>query len=108
YPQRRHRFASPGRYTVTVHLHPTTGGRATSLREPVQVWAPDAFDRELQARWSTLKDALRRRDLTAALECFTTSSRTRYEAAFRALFVDRATNVDDVVTSITLVSYGRA
>jgi hypothetical protein len=36
---------------VTVHLNPTTGGRITSLREPVQVFAPDAFERELQARW---------------------------------------------------------
>jgi len=108
YPQRHHRFTSPGRYTVTVHLHPTTGGRTTSLREPVHVWAPDAFERELQARWSTLKDALRRRDLTAALECFTVSSRAQYEAAFRVLFIDRATNVDDVMTSIRLVRYGRA
>jgi len=36
---------------AAVHLNPTTGGRITSLREPVQVFAPDAFERELQARW---------------------------------------------------------
>ena len=108
YPRRRHHFASPGRYIVTVHLHPATGGRTTSLQEPVQVFAPDAFERELQARWSTLRAALRRRDLTAALDCFTVSSRARYEAAFRALFIDRATNVDDVLTPITLVRHERA
>lgn len=28
--------------------------------------------------------------------------------SFRALFIDRATNVDDVLMSITLVRYGRA
>jgi hypothetical protein len=107
YPQQRHRFARPGDYTVTVYLRHATGGRSTTLQETVRVVAPDVLERELQARWSTLKDALRRRDLPAALECFTVGGRDRFESAFRVLFIDRATNVDDVLTSIRLVRHGR-
>jgi hypothetical protein len=108
YPRRRHRLVAPGRHAVTVHLHRRGGGPPTTLQEIVHVFAPDAFERELQARWSTLKSALRRRDLPAALECLTVNSRDRYGTAFRVLFVDRTTNVDDVFTSIALVRHGRA
>jgi hypothetical protein len=107
YPQHRHRFARPGDYTVTVHLRHATGGRSTTLQETVRVVAPDVLERELQARWSTLKDALRRRDLPAALECFTVGRRDQYASAFRLLFIDRTTNVDDVLTSIRLERHGR-
>jgi hypothetical protein len=108
YPRRQHRFTRPGRYTVTVHVR-SAAGAVTTLREPVDVFAPDAFDRELQARWSTLKAALRRRDVPAAMECIVGRSRPQYEEVFRELFVKTtSTDVDRVLTSIRPVTTRRA
>jgi len=107
YPRRQYRFASPGRYTVTVHLHDARGG-VTRLTRTVEVFAPDAFDRELQSRWSTLTAALRRRDVPGALNCIVSASRDDYEAVFRRLFATGTTNVDGVLTTIRFVESRRA
>jgi hypothetical protein len=108
YPRQQHRFTTPGRYTVTVHLHAGDAHRPVVLREPVEVFSPAALEAELQGRWRTLKDALRRRDVPAALDCLTFITRERYERIFRELFVVHTTDVEDVLTSIRLVRHGRA
>jgi hypothetical protein len=96
YPRRQYRFASPGRYTVTVHLHDARGG-VTRPTRTVEVFAPDAFDR-----------ALRRRDVPGALNCIVSASRDEYEAVFRRLFATGTTNVDGVLTTIRFVESRRA
>jgi hypothetical protein len=102
YPQPSHTFRRPGRYTTTVHVAGTAGTVPIVLRQPVEVFAPDVFDRELKDRWNTMREALRRRDIPGALDCIVSTERENYERVFRELFAVRTTGVDGVLPSITL------
>jgi hypothetical protein len=69
-------YRQPGHFaaTLTVRLG---DGTVTTYQRPVTVLSPEAFDAELQARWTELKAALGRRDLEAALECVSHARRNR-------------------------------
>ena len=69
------------------------GGSVTTYPSPVTVVTPAAFEAELQGRWGTFREAVRRGDLQAALECVHSARRARVEPAVRALLrgdVERA------------------
>jgi hypothetical protein len=55
-----------------------------------------ALDAKLKEIWKDMRDALRRRDTGAALECFHTRSRQRYEEVFR-LIPDLDKKVDEIL-----------
>jgi hypothetical protein len=76
--------AQPGRYDFTVWIH-EPGGRVRRLASPVEVVSQADFDRELSARWNDLRDALRRGDATAALQCVHSDAQRRYQSAFTTL-----------------------
>jgi len=81
---RTHTYAQPGRYDFTVWIH-EPGGRVRRLAAPVDVVSQADFDRELSARWNDLRDALRRGDATAALQCVHSGAQRRYQSAFTTL-----------------------
>lgn len=81
---RTHTYAQPGRYDFTVWVH-EPGGRVRRLTSPVEVVSQADFDREVGGRWNDLRDALRRGDTSAALQCVHSGARRRYDSAFRTL-----------------------
>ncbi len=85
-------FARPGQYRTVLRVR-DRGGRVTTYPSPVTVVTPAAFEAELQGRWGTFREAVRRGDLQAALECVHSARRARVEPAVRALLrgdVERA------------------
>lgn len=71
-------YTRPGQYPATIRVRDREG-RVTSYPSPVTVVTPAAFEAELQGRWSTFRDAVRRGDLKAARECVHTIRRNRVE-----------------------------
>jgi hypothetical protein len=87
-----HTYRTPGQYPATIRVR-DRDGQVRTYRSPVTVLAPDAFDAELQGRWAALKEAVRRGDFKAALDCAAATGRRRLEALLRAVpsgGVDRA------------------
>ena len=85
-------FARPGQYRTVLRVRDREG-RVTTYPSPVTVVTPAAFEAELQGRWSTFREAVRRGNLQAALECVHSVRRPRVEPAIRALLrgdVERA------------------
>lgn len=85
-------YARPGQYPATVRVRDRQGG-VTTYPSPVTVVTPAAFEAELQGRWTTFRDAVRRGDLTAARECVHSNRRDHVEPSVRALLredVERA------------------
>jgi sugar lactone lactonase YvrE len=93
-----HVYALPGLYLPTVTLTDAQGTRVT-LRALVQVYDAVALDALLQARWRTLKDALRRGDVAQASSHVAARARARYQAIFTALAPDLPT-VDTILTDL--------
>lgn len=74
---REHTYPQPGRYDFTVWIH-EPGGRVLRLSAPVEVLSRAQFERDLDARWSDLKDALRRGDVAGALDVDETLTSIRF------------------------------
>jgi len=83
----RHAVARPGRFHVEARVFLSQGRVRTAVRD-ILVLDAGTIDSILQARWQTLKDAVRRRDLLAALECVHSSARERAESELREMFAD--------------------
>ena len=79
-----HIYTKPGVYPAILRVRDREG-RVTTHASPVTVLSPAAFEAELQGRWATFKAALRRGDLSAALECVHSNLRNGLEPALRDL-----------------------
>ena len=75
-------YARPGQYRTVLRVRDREG-RVISYPSPVTVVTPAAFEAELQDRWSTFREAVRRGDLQAALECVHSVRRDRVQLAIR-------------------------
>lgn len=98
-------YQKEGEYQFAVRIY-DRAGHVTILRSLVRVLSLAAFDAELQTRWNDLKDALRRGDTSAALECIHTRSRARYHEGFSTLS-NLPQKVDQILPAIQFVSYRR-
>ena len=109
YGQLRHTYAVPGRFTATATVRDRQGRVRTHAMVVTVVPLAD-FDAGLQARWNTLKTALRAGNIDAAVECLHSRSRARYRDVFTSLFASEPRKVDDTLTSIRFVEQnsGRA
>jgi len=109
YGQLRHTYAVPGRFTATATVRDREGRVRTHATVVTVVPLAD-FDAGLQARWNTLKAALRAGNIDAAVECLHSRSRARYREIFTTLFASEPRKVDDTLTSIRFVEQnaGRA
>ncbi len=81
-------YGAPGLYLPTVTLTDTQG-RTRTATAIVQVYDPASLEPLLQGKWATMKEALRRGDVPAALTFVAERSRARYQAAFTALAPQR-------------------
>jgi hypothetical protein len=75
-------YARPDQYRTVLRVRDREG-RVISYPSPVTVVTPAAFEVELQGRWSTFREAVRRGDLQAALECVHSVRRDRVQVAIR-------------------------
>lgn len=104
---RTHTYQQEGQYHFTVRVHDRSG-QVTTYTIPISVLSLSAFDADLQARWATLKAALRKVDIPAALECIHTQSRSRYREAFKALSASLPQKTDQIFTTIHFVEHDRS
>ena len=105
----RYTYTMPGRFTATASVRDSQG-RVRTQATVITVVSPADFDADLQARWNTLKAALRAGNIDAAVECMHSRSRVRYREAFTTVFAGDPRKVDDTLTSIRFVEQnsGRA
>jgi len=94
-------YTQPGLYVPTLAMVDHQGGRKT-VATVVLVEDAGLLDRHLRARWTGLKDALRRADIAGALREIVGPARPGYEAIFRALSADLP-QVDSILTDLFLV-----
>ena len=77
-------YSLPGLYLPAVTVTDAGGARQT-VRALVQVLDLTALDGALQAKWTSLREALRRSDVDAAVRLFALSSREAYRDQLAAL-----------------------
>jgi len=103
----RYTYQKEGEYQLSIRIY-DRAGQVTTYRNPIRVVSLTTFDSEIQTRWTDFKDALRRGDIAAALECIHTHSRGQYHEAFSALAGTLPQTVDQVFPAIRLVSHDRS
>jgi hypothetical protein len=95
-------YGAPGLYLPSVTITNGQGQRRTTTAV-LQVYDPAAFDALLQGKWTTMKDALRRGDVDAALRSVALSARDDYRELLAGLTVSLS-QIDLVLTDISLVT----
>jgi hypothetical protein len=98
-------YQQEGQYTASLRIHDSRG-QVHTVRIPVKVMSLAGFDSDLQAVWNHLKEALRRGEIAAALECIHTRARARYNQVFRAI-TTMPQKVDEILTMIRFVQHRR-
>jgi sugar lactone lactonase YvrE/PKD repeat protein len=94
-------YSQPGLYLPAVSVIDARGQR-TMVSAIVQVFDRAGLDALLRAKWSSLRDALRRGDITQALTQISERSRSRYQQALMALAPDLPA-IDTMLTDVTFV-----
>jgi hypothetical protein len=99
-------YKEPGNYESTTRIHDRSGKvRTEKIR--LRLLSPPALDAELQATWNQMRAALRRGDVTAALNCIHTQSQNKYKEAF-ALIPDLAKQSETIFGPIRLVEHRKS
>jgi len=94
-------YSHPGLYLPAVSVIDALGQR-TTVSTIVQVFDRAGLDALLQAKWSFLRDALRRGDIAQALTQISERSRSRYQQALTALTPDLPA-IDTILTDVRFV-----
>ncbi len=97
-------YTQRGLYFPTVTITDARGNRLT-VSAIVQVLERSALDTMLQAKWTGMKDALRRGDIPSALSNIAIRSRAKYEEAFQIIRA-RLPNIDAILPGVTVVEIG--
>jgi hypothetical protein len=79
-----HTYEKPGHYPATIRVRDAQG-EVRTFKSPVTVLTPAAFDAQIQGLWAALKEAVRRGDFQAALECVAVQERPRTDGLLRSL-----------------------
>jgi sugar lactone lactonase YvrE len=94
-------YAQPGLYVPLVSVTDGQGQRAT-ISGVIQVFDRAGLDALLQAKWSSMKEALRRGDIAQALTQISERSRSRYQQALMTLTPDLPA-IDAILTDVSFV-----
>jgi sugar lactone lactonase YvrE len=94
-------YTQPGLYMPTATVTDAQGQRTTVV-SVVQVFDRSSLDALLQAKWSSMRAALRRGDIAQALTQIAERSRSRYQQAFTVLVPDLPA-VDTFLTDVRFV-----
>ena len=100
-------YSRPGIYAVTLTVTDSRGTSRSAV-SMVQVSDSAALDTRLQLVWSSLKAALRSRDVARAVEFMHSDTRERYRQDFDRMGPATLVNIDQTLTSIRLVEIGFA
>jgi len=98
-------YARPGIYAPTVRATDRQG-QVRTASTLVQVFDPTALDIHLQAVWNGFKDAVRAGNLSGAARFLHTDTRDAYQAQLAQLSLSTLANVDQFMTTISLVGVG--
>lgn len=96
-------YPKPGLYLPTAIITDAQGNQVTT-RALVQVYNQADLDASLQAKWSAMKDALRRGDIGKALESIALSDREGYLPLLTALG-PQLSHIDTILTDISPVAF---
>lgn len=96
-------YPTPGLYFPMVTITDSQGNQAI-VRVLVQVYDQADLNASLQAKWSAMKDALRRGDIGKALESIALSDREEYLPLLTALG-PQLSRIDTILTEINPVSF---
>ena len=99
-------YTRPGIYVARAVVTDVAGA-TTIATAVIRVFDPAALDGELRARWSALRDALRRGDVGAGVSHIVQRRRADYEAAFRLLSASLPA-IDSILTDLTPVKVRNA
>jgi sugar lactone lactonase YvrE len=94
-------YVQPGLYVPVVSVTDAQGQR-TMVPGVIQVFDRPGLDALLQAKWTSMRDSLRRGDIAQALTQISERSRSRYQQAFTALIPDLPA-VDTILTDVRFV-----
>jgi hypothetical protein len=94
-------YPGPGLYVPRAAVVDAQGQRTTAPTI-VHVFDRAVLEALLQAKWSAMKDALRRGDVPQALSHVATRARTRYQDTFTILAPDLPL-IDSILTDLTFV-----
>ncbi len=97
-------YDQPGLYTPTATFTDAQGTRRVA-RALVHVADRASLDTLLQAKWTSMRDALRVVDIPRALTHISAGARDRYDEAFRVIS-PRLSAVDAILTDLTLDTIG--
>jgi hypothetical protein len=96
-------YALPGLYLATASVSDRQGNQV-DVFTTVEVYDRAALDALLQAKWASMKDALRAGDIPRALEAVTHQSRERYGRLFTDL-QPQFGRIDTILTDIEAVDF---
>jgi sugar lactone lactonase YvrE len=94
-------YLQPGLFVPIVKVTDAQGQR-TTVPGVIQVFDRASLDALLQAKWTSMRDSLRRGDIAQALTQISERSRNRYQQAFAALAPDLPA-VDTILTDVRFV-----
>ena len=94
-------YSQPGLYVARAIVTDAAGVRTTASAA-IQVFDRPALDALLRARWSAMKDALRRGDIAAGIGHITQRRRPDYATAF-TLLAPSLPQIDAILPEISLV-----
>ncbi len=97
-------FSQPGIYVATASGFDAQGNQF-AVHTVIQVHDASQLDGMLQAKWTTVKNALRDGNIAAALNDIASRSRDRYDEAFQ-IIAAQLPNIDQILTNIPLVRIG--
>lgn len=98
-----HTYAVAGLFFPTATFVYGDGTRTTAVAA-VHAYDPTSFETRLRAKWTTLRDALRRGDIDGALRNVTFRKRQTYRRMFVALTSDLS-HIDEILPEISLVQH---
>jgi hypothetical protein len=96
-------LTQPGVYIATATVTDSQGNRFTA-NVVVQVYDRQELDARMQAKWASLKDALRAGDINVSLTQIAQSARSRYAEGFQIVSA-QLQNIDQILTTISLVEF---
>jgi sugar lactone lactonase YvrE len=99
-------YAQPGVHVARAALVDAAGIRTTASAV-IRVFDGTALDGVLRARWSAMRDALRRGDVAAGVSHIVGRRRADYEAAFRLLSTSLPA-IDTILTDVTPIEVRNA
>ena len=99
-------YSQPGLYVARAIVTDAAGVRTTASAA-IQVFDRPALDALLRARWSAMKDALRRGDIAAGIGHITQRRRPDYATAF-TLLAPTLPQIDAILPEISLVKVRNA